>query len=54
MIFTIALGVVTASAIAGLYLLARAVNLLDQINRRLRDSSARPPSDAGVDRSERG
>ncbi len=54
MIFTIALGVVTASAIAGLYLLARAVNLLDQINRRLGASSTRPPPDGRVDRSEGG
>ncbi|MBV8740996.1 MAG: hypothetical protein JOZ12_04380 [Sinobacteraceae bacterium] len=53
MIFTIALGVVTASAIAGLYLLARVVNLLDQINRRLGDSSARPPPDGRIDRSDR-
>jgi len=54
MIFTIALGIVTASAIAGLYLLARAVNLLDQINRRLESSSTRPPPDGRVDRSEGG
>jgi hypothetical protein len=54
MIFTIALGVVTASAIAGLYLLARAVNLLDQINRRLGGASTRPPPDGRVDRSEGG
>lgn len=35
MMFTIALGIVTACAIAGLYLLARLVGLLDQINKRL-------------------
>lgn len=35
MIVAIALGVVTACAIAGLYLLARLVGLLDEISKRL-------------------
>jgi hypothetical protein len=47
MIFTIALGVVTASAIAGLYLLARVVNLLEKINRRLHDAPLRDSGGGG-------